>query len=118
MSQETRNEIAVSFQDSFFAQKERKAANCFVTGDFPVAQGTCSTTTLPQYRQLTRLIEYIRTSIIFQMGGSKNSRCFKWSYTDPDLPHREQIGLLFFLGKTGIISRLVSRHNLGSLDLE
>lgn len=48
ISQETRNDLAVSVHYNFLAQNARNAANCFVTGDLPVAHGTCSTTTLPQ----------------------------------------------------------------------
>ena len=51
------------------------------TGDLPAAHGSCSTTTLLQCRQLTRLIVYNNTTAMFQIGGSRNSRCFKRSYT-------------------------------------
>jgi hypothetical protein len=111
ISQETLNEPATSVQDSFFVQNTRKAANCFVTGDLPVAHGTCSSIILSQYRQLTLLIVYNKTTIMFHIGGSRNSRCFKWSYVDPVLPHLEHTGLLFNLGVTGTNNLSVLRHN-------
>jgi len=57
MSQETLKATAVSFQDILRAQWARKAANCLITGDLPVDQGTCSTTTLLQILQSTRRME-------------------------------------------------------------